>query len=215
MKVICFDLDDTLHKEVEYLKAAYRLIAQEAAGEAWQPFFEQMLAWWKAGDDVMAKVSLLAPRLQKAALLEMYRYGVHQLTLDAEVETVLTTLQSRGVALGLITDGRTRTQRTKIAALGLERYFPEEMIVISEAFGSEKPSAANYEHFMRLFPECHDFTYVGDNPKKDFIAPNALRWTTVCLRDNGENIHPQNFEATPTHALPQKRISALNELLLL
>lgn len=33
MRVICFDLDDTLYKEIEYLKSAYREIAEYAV---WQ-----------------------------------------------------------------------------------------------------------------------------------------------------------------------------------
>lgn len=32
MRVICFDLDDTLYKEIDYLKSAYREIAEYAAG---------------------------------------------------------------------------------------------------------------------------------------------------------------------------------------
>ena len=31
MRVICFDLDDTLCKEIDYLKSAYREIAEHAA----------------------------------------------------------------------------------------------------------------------------------------------------------------------------------------
>ena len=31
MKVVCFDLDDTLYKEIDYLKSAYREIASYAA----------------------------------------------------------------------------------------------------------------------------------------------------------------------------------------
>ena len=31
MRVVCFDLDDTLYKEIDYLKSAYREIAEYAA----------------------------------------------------------------------------------------------------------------------------------------------------------------------------------------
>ena len=33
MRVICFDLDDTLYKEIDYLKSAYMEIAEFAAGQ--------------------------------------------------------------------------------------------------------------------------------------------------------------------------------------
>ena len=86
-------------------------------------------------------------------------------------------------------------------------------MVISEEFGSEKPALANYTYFMERYPECHDFTSVGDNPRKDFIAPNALGWLTVCLKDDGRNIHKQDFTSITAQALPKKTIESLKELI--
>ena len=103
-------------------------------------------------------------------------------------------LKNQGVRIGLITDGCSVQQRNKIEALGLRRWIEEEDIIISEEFGSGKPALANFEYFMKRYPECHDFTYVGDNLKKDFIAPNALGWQTVCLKDDGRNIHRQRVD---------------------
>lgn len=66
---------------------------------------------------------------------------------------------------------------------------------------------------MNRYPECRDFTYVGDNPRKDFIAPNALGWLTVCLKDDGRNIHKQDFTSITALALPKKTIESLKELI--
>ena len=66
---------------------------------------------------------------------------------------------------------------------------------------------------MNRYPECHDFTYVGDNPRKDFISPNALGWLTVCLKDDGRNIHKQDFTSITAQALPKKTIESLKELI--
>ena len=85
--------------------------------------------------------------------------------------------------------------------------------VISEDFGSEMPALANFEYFMNRYPECHDFTYVGDNPRKDFISPNALGWLTVCLKDDGRNIHKQDFTSITAQALPKKTIESLKVLI--
>ena len=78
--------------------------------------------------------------------------------------------------------------------------------VISEDFGSEKPALANFEYFMKRYPGCSDFTYVGDNPDKDFIAPNTLGWETICLRDDGRNIHKQEFSVVSDEAMPNKMV---------
>jgi putative hydrolase of the HAD superfamily len=39
----CFDLDDTLYKEIDYLKSAYKEIAQKLFGQNWQKNYEVML----------------------------------------------------------------------------------------------------------------------------------------------------------------------------
>jgi putative hydrolase of the HAD superfamily len=55
------------------------------------------------------------------------------------------------------------------------------------------------------------YYYIGDNPAKDFVAPNHLGWTTICLLDDGQNIHPQDFSLSQ-QMLPQHRISKLSEI---
>ena len=49
--------------------------------------------------------------------------------------------------------------------------------------------------------------------EKDFIAPNKLGWTTVCLLDNGMNIHKQR--KVDVQKSPLYFISSLKELLVL
>ena len=64
---------------------------------------------------------------------------------------------------------------------------------------------------MNRYPECHDFTYVGDNLKKDFIASNTLGWLTVCLKDDGRNIHRQEVEDLEESLNPKRWIEGLGE----
>ena len=71
----------------------------------------------------------------------------------------------------------------------------------------------NYAYFMKRYSYCQSFIYVGDNVKKDFITPNALGWKTICLKDDGRNIHKQDFTLTPEQALPKKTILSLKELI--
>lgn len=120
---------------------------------------------------------------------------------------------SDGVRIGLITDGRSVQQRNKIEALGLLRWIDENDTIISEEFGSEKPTTENYLYLMKRYPDCHDFTYVGDNVKKDFIAPNALGWNSICLRDDGRNIHKQGSEELATAMKPKRWIESFAEVI--
>ena len=92
--------------------------------------------------------------------------------------------------MSLITDGRSITQRNKLRALGIESFFKN--IVISEEVNSEKPSEYNFRMVM-YNKIAENYIYIADNPKKDFITPNKLGWTSICLLDRGHNVHEQVF----------------------
>jgi putative hydrolase of the HAD superfamily len=204
MSIIAFDLDDTLYKEIDYLKSAYTEIAQLAASqtvsqksfpavcqEAYNAMMEAYLGGGNAFEALNELLNLSTP-IKK--YLETYRTHRPNIRLNDETVATLNALKAEGHVIGIITDGRSIQQRNKIEALQLRRWVSPEDIVISEEFGSEKPAEANYRHFMLRYPECHKFVYVGDNPKKDFIAPNRLGWKTICLLDNGQNIHKQQLQ---------------------
>lgn len=223
MKAICFDLDDTLYKEIDYLKSAYREIAEFAAGQCTGcsdsvnilavKTYDRMLDAYYNGQNAFEELNLfLGLVLPVSDYLYIYRNHKPRIVLSDDVVKTLDVLKAEGVRLGLITDGRSIQQRNKIDALGLSRWIDEKNMVISEEFGSEKPSLTNYEYFMKRYPECHDFTYVGDNLKKDFIAPNILGWTTICLKDDGRNIHRQEIFTIKEEAKPRKFIGRLMEI---
>lgn len=209
-QVVVFDLDDTLCKEIDFLHSAFREIAATADPENAGTLFAEMLEMRSRGENVFEKLSERFG-ISVSDLLKRYREHVPAIQLSPDARLTLETLRSRGVVLGLITDGRSLTQRNKIRALGVDEFIPDENIVISEEFGSEKPSTANYEFFMKKYPDA-EFCYVGDNPKKDFVAPNALGWKTVCVLDDGRNIHPQKFENVPGNFLPKQMIGELNHI---
>ena len=217
MTVICFDLDDTLYKEIDFLKSAYREIALHAAQDDQQladKAYCVMLQAYKGGANAFLRLNeLLGVETPVSAYLAMYRTHRPDIHLEEDVVAALDALKTAGCTMALITDGRSVQQRNKIAALGLNRWIADGDIVISEEIGSEKPDEANYRRIMNRHPDTDRFVYIGDNPKKDFIAPNRLGWTTVCLLDNGENIHPQRFDDTPPQAQPQYKVGMWKDVL--
>ena len=181
-KVVCFDLDDTLSKEIKYLESAYKEIARYAARHCEgcsdsvnileAKSFKEMLRAYHEGKNTFDELnSFLGLSIHVKDYLDIYRNFKPTWQLLPEVSDLLNRLKEDGCILGLISDGRSVQQRNKFNALGLNRWINNNDVVISEEFGSEKPSLANYEYFMKRYPNA-EFTYVGDNPKKDFFAPN-------------------------------------------
>lgn len=192
---VIFDLDDTLYKETDFLKSAFRHIAGQLPATDKEKVYEEMLRQYSSGNDTFAFLNSIFPEYTKERLLEAYRNHIPDITIDNDTEQCLDYLKNNNFTIGIITDGRSITQRNKIKALGLYRYVEEHNIIISEETGCQKPDIANFNIIAHRYPN-HRKIYVGDNPAKDFIAPAQLGWTTVGLRDNGQNIHPQNNHST-------------------
>jgi putative hydrolase of the HAD superfamily len=65
---------------------------------------------------------------------------------------------------------------------------------------------------MRDMP-AERYVYVGDNPAKDFIAPNQLGWITIGLRGNSRNIHTQTSIHFNSTQLPRIWIDQFSQLI--
>ena len=202
---VVFDLDDTLVKEIDYLKSAFKAIAVKVDSTN-DSLFNQMLFWYQNKENVFQNIESHYG-FSVNELKQQYRTHVPDFIQYKGVSELLLRFKEKGCFIGLITDGYSLTQRNKLKALGIEELF--DLIVISEEFGSEKPNENNYKVFHQFATK--DYYYIGDNTAKDFLAPNRLGWISVCLLNNGENIHPQDFTKETVY-LPQKTITDLNEL---
>lgn len=195
-KVVCFDLDDTLYKEKSFLISGFRKIAEmiEAKSGARDVLYH-MCQLRQDGKNVFEVIEdEYGSIITKAEMLTIYREHIPSIVLDDGVEELMEKLQDRGCVIGLITDGRSISQRNKIKALGLTKWIDDENIIISEEFGSEKPDERNYLYFEKRYPGCR-YYYVGDNPQKDFVTPNKLGWETFGIRDLFNlNIHTCDLE---------------------
>jgi putative hydrolase of the HAD superfamily len=207
--VVVFDLDDTLYPERDFVSSGFRAAAGVITDRIKTDVFCRIVDLFEAGESdpfgrVLAESGLAAEL--KGQLIQAYRNHMPTLMLVAEVVEMLNSLRASGRSLGIITDGRSVTQRNKIRALGLDAWI--DAIVISEEFGSAKPEVRNYRYFEEHFPG-QQFVYVGNDIEKDFVAPNRLGWQTVGLRHNARHIHLPPQESVPVLALPQFWIDRL------
>ncbi|WP_289047617.1 HAD family hydrolase [uncultured Psychrobacter sp.] len=187
-KVIVLDLDDTLYSEFEYLKSAYSYIAKKLSKDSVY-LYQLMLTKYNNNENVFDFLSVTYD-ISKLQLINWYRYHTPDIQLYPDVLTFLN-MYLVNSEIALVTDGRSKTQRNKIKALGIEKFFKN--IVISEELGFEKPNIANFEAAITNI-EGESFFYIGDNINKDFITPNKMGWMTICLKDKGCNVHKQKFD---------------------
>lgn len=226
MRVVCFDLDDTLYKEIDYLKSAYKEIASYAVSiscnhneycheiKAYKAMLE---AYYRGGNAFEALNDILGLELSVSDLLRIYREHIPGISLDDDVRYTLDRLKSEGILLGIVTDGREQTQWNKIRALGLTEWIDEDCIIINSSIDCFKPDRSGYDRMeaaarSMLGDGQWTFIYVGDNLQKDFICPRQKGWFTICLKDDGRNIHSQDFSITPREALPDKVVDSLLDI---
>jgi len=205
-----FDLDDTLFREIDFLKSAYRHIAQKIAPYTRAGIYDEMWRRYQNKENVFAwlvqQYQSQMDGLTVEWLLQEYREHIPAIALIDGTAAFINELQQRQVPMGIITDGRSCTQRNKLKALNILNCFND--IIISEEFGSEKPDERNYLYFNTKYP-ASEFYFVGDNTQKDFIVPFKLGWKTICIKDAGSNIHKQNLSCNP---LPDYIVSSLNDI---
>ena len=206
--VIAFDLDDTLYKEVDFLKSAYLEIAQELDANDWRLLYIEMFSMYRSGHNVFEFLSKRY-KVNLSDLLMKYRNHSPNLEVSEGALNLLMNIKKKNGKIAIITDGRSKTQRNKIDALGLMAYI--DTILISEEIGYEKPAMEVFNKVENLYPN-HEFTYIADNLKKDFISPNLLHWNSIYLLDNGSNVHKNQMNFMKTENLPKTYVASLNQI---
>lgn len=186
--VVAFDLDDTLYNEIDYLKSAYKAIAFDLDDKNSTLLYAKMFSLYRDEKNVF---EFLAEKykVEKQKLINNYRNHIPNIKPFNNVILSFEKIKKMGGKIAIITDGRVKTQTNKINSLGLKKYL--DLVIISEAIGTEKPNENNFKTLENNFPECN-YVYIADNLKKDFITPNNRNWISIGLIDNGLNIH-NNF----------------------
>ena len=212
--VVVFDLDDTLYAESDYRKSGIIYVKNFVTGLYGKNTYQCPLALDDliASDDFIGKIAdaYKLPKAIKDSLLWIYRTHKPSIKIKPDVQKVIFSLELACKSLIILTDGRSVTQRLKIEALGLNR-FPA---YISEEFSSEKPSLDRFIMIANKFGNGN-YVYIGDNPQKDFLAPNSLGWKTIGLKGDIGNIHSQDLHGLPKDYWPNIWIDSLSDLLIL
>ena len=166
-QVICFDLDDTLYNELDFLRSAYAEIARNLEPEQSNHLYSKIFSLYRQGENTFDYL-IGNYRISKEELLAQYRNHMPLLSPFPGVRELMEQIKSKGGYLVCITDGRSVTQRNKLLALEILESF--DLLVISEEIGSTKPAELNYTLVEEHFPQ-KQYTYIADNLKKIFWFP--------------------------------------------
>jgi putative hydrolase of the HAD superfamily len=217
--VLVFDLDDTLYPERQFalsgFKAAERWAAATLGIEGLAADMTRLLDEGHLGRLFAMALSARLPECTKEhldGLLESYRNHEPELSLFDDAAWALTHFAGQA-KLGLITDGTHHMQERKVAALGIAQHF--HRIVYTHALGGRafsKPHPQSYEQMeQELGGGSARMVYVGDNPAKDFVVPNARGWTSVMVHRPGHRRIHAAAQAAAGGA-PQHTLQSLADL---
>ena len=208
---IVFDLDDTLYKEIDFVKSAYVYI-NSYINSRFNIDLSKNINKCLAGEanffDLINSKLYPDQSFPIEKFLELYRFHYPEIKLSKDTSLFLEKILSNNIDFSIITDGRSISQINKIKALGL--YDLVKNIIISEETGFEKPHLNNFKILDRIYSN-KKLIYIADNPYKDFLAPNSLNWDTICLINNGQNIHSQEFNLSIDY-LPKIKVNYLTEI---
>jgi len=207
--VVVFDIDDTLYYEDDYNYSGIVTVADQIEVLYGVNLQDRLLAVRSENGDVWGKACelLSLPDSVKESFLWMYRLHRPEITMNSDVSNVVADLVEKVKQVVILTDGRSVSQRLKLEQLGLLSL----PCYVSEEYSSSKPDRLRFQKIMADFSSEH-YVYVGDNLVKDFVAPRQLGWKTICLRDQGRNIHNQSLVGLSDEQQPELFVDSLSEV---
>jgi putative hydrolase of the HAD superfamily len=187
MRVIVFDLDDTLFDSMQFVESGMRTVSdylfREHGFDQNETFKELMellrLERNHVFDRFLRKHALYSKRrVQK--LLQVYRSHEPHIHLEKEAIDCLKALSAH--PLYVVTDGNQRVQKKKYEALGLSKWIKRCFCTYSFGLKHSKPSTYCFEKICALENVSpSEVVYIGDNPQKDFVGLKAKGFRTIRL----------------------------------
>jgi len=225
LKVVCFDLDDTICDLGEGHQRAKLIIIDKLSRESdyprddvakvydieWTIIKQNYMELVSTGldeQDIREKLieSVLDVIGLEASASEYARlFGIEtlkELHIFPDARAVMDTLGKK-YRLTMITNGASVWQRAKIERLNIEDYFDE--IIVSGELGYHKPSKKIFEEMTRRTQvDESEIIYIGNNYMKDVVGAKESGWKAVWVKRNDE----ERDESVPNFV-----INELSELL--
>jgi putative hydrolase of the HAD superfamily len=212
LEIVLFDLDDTLHDDTYAYHSAAEEVAREVAAEHGidaialkSAYIAEAEGFWHRLSAADLKVRLASirasmwqtalervgaggdPELAQRSAQRYNAYRVKYFTLFPGAVDLLRSLRSRGLKLGIVTNGLSETHREKIALLQISDYF--DAIFLSDEVGMVKPDPLLFAHACRTLGGAPARSaMVGDRYDRDIAGALEAGLFTLWLNVRDEEL---------------------------
>lgn len=219
IKLVLFDLDDTLISEDEYVKSGYHHVAKIIENKYlinYKDVYKRLYLLYRQStrnvfDRLLDQYNVKYIKEDILLLVNEYRNHIPTIYFYEDVLPVIEKLKMRNIKIGIISDGYLSTQYNKADVLNLYSIF--DKVIFTEELGKEywKPHPKAFEIMKEYFNvEYEEILYIGDNPQKDFYVKCIYPIKTIRIMREYNLYKDKDYYRG---IIEDQRISNLNELL--
>ena len=196
---LVFDVDDTLYKQIVPFENAYKSLFDMDID------MEQFYLMSRYYSDVKFEASRNGEmtmdeyhiyRIREAAkdlgvclsdkqalnMQKEYKKNQQKLQMSDITISILELAKKNNVKLGIITNGPSEHQWSKVKALGVEKWIDKENIIVSGDYGINKPDVRIYEIMQEKLQLPNDsLYYIGDSLENDIVGANNAGWKAIWI----------------------------------
>lgn len=208
---LVFDVDDTLYEQIVPFENAYKsLFDMDIDMEQFyllsRHYSDVKFEASRNGEMTMDEYHIY--RIQEATkdlgipltdeqALDMqreYKKNQQKLQMSDITISILELAKENNIKLGIITNGPSEHQWSKVEALGVERWINKDNIVVSGDYDINKPDVRIFEIMQEKLQLSNDsLYYVGDSLENDIVGANNVGWKAIWINRYKKKL-PENVD---------------------
>lgn len=208
---LVFDVDDTLYEQIVPFENAYNsLVDMDIDMEKFyllsRYYSDVKFEASRNGEMTMDEYHIY--RIQEAAkdlgvfltdeqalnMQKEYKMNQQKLQMSNVTINILKLARKNNVKLGIITNGPSAHQWSKIKALGVERWIDKENIIVSGDYSINKPDVRIFEIMQeKLQLPIDSLYYIGDLLENDIVGANNAGWKAIWINRYKKKL-PENVD---------------------
>ena len=208
---LVFDVDDTLYEQIVPFENAYKsLFDMDIDMEKFyllsRYYSDVKFEASRNGEMTMDEYHIY--RIQEAAkdldvfltdeqalnMQKEYKKNQQKLQMSDITINILKLARKNNVKLGIITNGLSEHQWSKIEALGVERWIDKDNIIVSGDYSINKPDVRIFEIMQeKLQLPIDSLYYIGDLLENDIVGANNAGWKAIWINRYKKKL-PENVD---------------------